>query len=92
MPKTITNHPIGGVFLVVRRHQRHGPLNFLFRPRNKVGTLHTLPIDNVDQTWLPCCALRDYLCWASMDYLAKWKDGVLLLSDWVRELGCVWTL
>ncbi len=58
-------------------------LSRLFRPRNGVGTVHTSPINKVDQTLLPCCALHYWML--DIDgFAGEWKDGELV-SDWVRE-------
>ena len=42
-------------------------------------------VDKVDEIWLTCCALYNWLL--GIDGLSnKWNDGVLV-SDWEGELG-----
>jgi hypothetical protein len=42
-------------------------------------------VDNVDKTWLTCCALHNWLL--KVDGLnGEWK-GEVLLSDWEGEMG-----
>jgi hypothetical protein len=47
--------------------------------------IHVYGIDKVDEIWLTCCALHNWLL--DIDGISgQWKDGVLV-SDWDGKLG-----